>query len=190
MKNVISSIISLFLIGFLFWQCGSDTTSTETTEKEAIVEQKPKAEVKPLAVETKTAKKEAPLELKVPAIETAKKEESPVEQKAVKKEKAKAVVKKAATPKKKKSPAPKSRHRPKISFKETSYEFGLINQGDEIQHKFEFKNTGDKDLLISNVTATCGCTQPSYPFVPIPPGETGFIGVVYNSKGKLGTQKP
>ena len=63
-------------------------------------------------------------------------------------------------------------------------------QGDKIEHKFSFKNTGKADLVIKNVTASCGCTQPSYPFVPIAPGEEGFIGVVFDSKGKLGKQKP
>ncbi|MFK8102111.1 MAG: DUF1573 domain-containing protein [Saprospiraceae bacterium] len=79
---------------------------------------------------------------------------------------------------------------PKMDFSKTSYKFGTIMQGDEVEHVFKFKNTGKKDLVISNVTVTCGCTHPSYPFVPIAPGEDGEIKVHYNSAGKLGPQKP
>ncbi|NNE30228.1 MAG: DUF1573 domain-containing protein, partial [Saprospiraceae bacterium] len=43
---------------------------------------------------------------------------------------------------------------------------------------------------IKEVRASCGCTQPSYPFLPILPGEEGAIGVRFDSKGKLGKQKP
>lgn len=79
---------------------------------------------------------------------------------------------------------------PKMDFAKTSYKFGTIMQGDEVEHVFKFTNTGKKDLVISNVTVTCGCTHPSYPFVPIAPGEDGEIKVHYNSAGKLGPQKP
>ena len=80
--------------------------------------------------------------------------------------------------------------RPKISFAATTYDYGVIMQGDKVEHQFQFKNKGDAELLIKNVTASCGCTQPTYPFIPIPPGEEGSIGVVFDSKGKLGRQKP
>lgn len=78
----------------------------------------------------------------------------------------------------------------KIQFEQKTLKYGMIMQGDKIDRQFKFKNVGTTDLLIENVTASCGCTQPSYPFIPIPPGETGIIGVNFNSTGKLGPQKP
>ncbi len=84
----------------------------------------------------------------------------------------------------------KPKKRAKIVFEETEYDFGVIDQGDKINHDFIFKNTGNADLEILNVEVTCGCTTPSYPFIPIAPGEKGTIGVSYNSTGKLGNQKP
>jgi hypothetical protein len=45
---------------------------------------------------------------------------------------------------------------------------------------FEFKNTGDVPLIISNVQSTCGCTIPTKPTEPIMPGKTGKIDVKYN----------
>lgn len=77
---------------------------------------------------------------------------------------------------------------PVISFEETEYEFGEINQGDKVNHTFKFTNTGKKPLVLSNVTTTCGCTAPDWPKEPIAPGKEGEIKVVFNSAGKLGMQ--
>ena len=83
-----------------------------------------------------------------------------------------------------------SRSKPVIAFKEMVHNYGNIDQGEKVNHKFVFTNMGSKELVISGAKATCGCTQPSFPFLPIAPGEEGFIGVVFDSKGKLGRQKP
>ncbi len=77
-----------------------------------------------------------------------------------------------------------------IKFTETSFNFGEIKQGDTVKHDFEFTNTGNSELLILEAEATCGCTHPSYPFIPIAPGETGKIGITFNSAGKMGVQRP
>ena len=87
-------------------------------------------------------------------------------------------------------PKPKHKKAPKLKFTNNTHAFGVIKPGEVIEHKFEFINTGSADLVITDAKATCGCTQPSFPFVPIPPGEKGYIGVKYDSTGKLGTQKP
>lgn len=78
----------------------------------------------------------------------------------------------------------------KIVFEEPIHDFGVITEGDIIKHKFKFKNTGNSELLIKAAYASCGCTDPSYPFMGIPPGEEGFIGLTYNSVSKDGPQKP
>jgi len=77
-----------------------------------------------------------------------------------------------------------------MSFDKKVFEFGRIKPGDVIDHKFKFTNTGSAPLVIQNAEVSCGCTHPSFPFVPIEPGETGFIGVTFDSKGKIGKQKP
>jgi hypothetical protein len=41
-------------------------------------------------------------------------------------------------------------------------------------------------LVLSNVSASCGCTTPSYSTDPVQPGESGYIKVKFNSKGKEG----
>lgn len=77
----------------------------------------------------------------------------------------------------------------RIEFENEFIDFGDIVEGDIIKQKFHFKNVGNAPLEIISAKGTCGCTLPSYPFVEIPPGESGFIGVDYNSVGKWGDQK-
>lgn len=97
-------------------------------------------------------------------------------------------------PEKKSKPDPirsmPKQYLPKIEFDEMSYDFGDIVEGDIIEHKFTFINTGKNNLSIKKASATCGCTKPSFPFIDIEPGESGYIGVTYNSVNKNGVQKP
>jgi len=75
-----------------------------------------------------------------------------------------------------------------MAFAETSHDFGAINQDSQHTKVFEFKNTGDKPLLIETARGSCGCTVPNYPKQPIPPGETGEIEVVYSPGKQKGKQ--
>lgn len=75
-----------------------------------------------------------------------------------------------------------------ITFERDIYDFEKIEQGEKVQHEFKFKNTGKSPLIISNATATCGCTIPETPKEPILPGKESVIKVVFNSEGKMGMQ--
>ncbi len=77
---------------------------------------------------------------------------------------------------------------PVMEFKTTSHDFGLIVQGEKVANTFKFTNTGGADLIISDASATCGCTIPTYSRKPIKPGEEGEIEVVFNTAGKTGAQ--
>lgn len=77
---------------------------------------------------------------------------------------------------------------PVITFKENSYDFGKIKEGDKVRHTFEFTNTGEAPLIIQNASASCGCTVPDWPHEPIAPGKSGKIDVEFNSAGKPGAQ--
>ncbi|MEO4005157.1 MULTISPECIES: DUF1573 domain-containing protein [unclassified Flavobacterium] len=78
---------------------------------------------------------------------------------------------------------------PKIEFKakDNTIDYGIVTkEGDNGIRSFEFKNTGDAPLIITNVQSTCGCTVPSKPTEPIMPGKTGKIDVKYNmNPGKI-----
>jgi len=77
---------------------------------------------------------------------------------------------------------------PKVKFEKEIYDFGVITQGEKVQYDFKFKNEGKTPLIITDATATCGCTVPEYPKQPVKPGEEGTIKVVFNSAGKEGMQ--
>ncbi len=77
---------------------------------------------------------------------------------------------------------------PIMSFEEDKHDFGDIFQGDKVEHVFEFENTGNEPLIITNVQTTCGCTAPEWPRDPVAPGQSGKIKVVFNSTGKMGRQ--
>ena len=66
------------------------------------------------------------------------------------------------------------------------YNFGKITDGEKVEYNFRFLNSGKNPLIISSVSASCGCTVPEKPEEPIMPGETGFIKVVFNSQGRVG----
>jgi hypothetical protein len=71
----------------------------------------------------------------------------------------------------------------KIEFKDkdNTIDYGTVNKDDDSGLRvFEFTNTGDAPLIITNVQSTCGCTVPSKPTEPILPGKTGKIEVKYN----------
>lgn len=69
----------------------------------------------------------------------------------------------------------------KIEFKTEVIDYGTIEKGADGVRIFEFTNTGNAPLIISNVKSTCGCTVPKKPDGPIMPGETGEIEVKYDT---------
>ena len=76
---------------------------------------------------------------------------------------------------------------PVITFEETAFEAGEISQGEVLNYVYKFKNTGNAPLILSSVTASCGCTiAKNYPKGKILPGEGGEIAVEFDSDNKWG----
>ncbi len=76
-----------------------------------------------------------------------------------------------------------------ITWEKGIYDFGDIMEGEKVEHTFQFTNTGSKELVITNVEVTCGCTTPKgWPRDPIAPGGSGKLTVAFNSTGKIGKQ--
>ncbi len=71
---------------------------------------------------------------------------------------------------------------PAIEFESKLFDFGTHEYDTECVCEFKFKNTGNAPLILSNVTASCGCTSPEWTKVPVAPGETGIIKVKYDSR--------
>lgn len=77
---------------------------------------------------------------------------------------------------------------PKFEFKETTHDFGKLIDGEVVTYSFKFKNVGNTDLLISNVSSSCGCTATDYVKDPVKPQGEGYLNVTFNSAGRLGFQ--
>lgn len=72
---------------------------------------------------------------------------------------------------------------PKIEFsaKDNTIDYGKTSKGsDSGVRVFEFTNTGNSPLIITDVLSTCGCTVPTKPKDPIMPGKKGKIEIKYN----------
>ncbi len=70
----------------------------------------------------------------------------------------------------------------KIEFKAETIDYGEIAKGSDGVRIFEFTNTGDQPLIISEVKSSCGCTVPKKPKGPVAPGESSVIEVKYDTK--------
>lgn len=69
-----------------------------------------------------------------------------------------------------------------LSFDRLRHDFGDVSQGSENSTRFEVTNTGELPLIISDVSASCGCTLPIKPEGPIAPGDSDVIEVTFKPK--------
>ena len=70
----------------------------------------------------------------------------------------------------------------KIEFSKEVHDYGTIENGANGDCTFEFKNTGNAPLIISNAKGSCGCTVPAWPKEAIAPGASSKITVKYDTK--------
>jgi hypothetical protein len=75
---------------------------------------------------------------------------------------------------------------PTIQFKTSEHDFGKLIDGVKVAYKFKFTNTGDADLIISQVKTSCGCTVSKYPTEPIPKGESAYVELTFDSTNRKG----
>jgi hypothetical protein len=71
----------------------------------------------------------------------------------------------------------------------THQDLGKINEGQVVEISWRFKNTGTKPLIVTNVSASCGCTVPDKPEQPIAPGAEETIRARFDSKDRVGPQR-
>ncbi len=69
-----------------------------------------------------------------------------------------------------------------LEFDKVLHDFGDVEAEVENRTSFIVTNTGNKPLIISDVSATCGCTTPKKPEAPIAPGKSDEIVVTFKSK--------
>ncbi len=79
---------------------------------------------------------------------------------------------------------PENPNAPVIKFESEVYDYGRVPVNGNGACQFKFTNTGKEPLILSNVKASCGCTVPSWPKEPIPPGSSGVIDVKYTTMNR------
>jgi hypothetical protein len=75
---------------------------------------------------------------------------------------------------------------PRIYFPESDHNFGLIKSGAIVDYVFKFYNRGNSNLIIKNITTSCGCTAALVKEKDIPPGKEGELKIEFDSSGREG----
>ncbi len=68
-----------------------------------------------------------------------------------------------------------------LKWEKDTHEFGTIEQGKPVSYEFTFTNTTNKDITLTNVKASCGCTATNYTKTAVKPGEKGTVTATYNA---------
>lgn len=69
-----------------------------------------------------------------------------------------------------------------ITFDKKVHEFGVILWKQPATATFTVTNKGNKPLVISNVTTSCGCTVADWTKTPIAPGASGIVSSTFDAK--------
>ena len=78
---------------------------------------------------------------------------------------------------------------PVMLFDTLVHDFGTIIEGERVVCYFDYVNSGESDLVITSVEATCGCTTPDWNREPLKPGERENLKVVFDATGRSGSQR-
>jgi hypothetical protein len=94
-------------------------------------------------------------------------------------------------------PPPQNGPAPNVEWIDGEKDFGELIQGQVADHAFKLKNSGEGDLIISQIKPSCGCTHASTevidasgartPYVtgtPIKPGTNFEVSIHFNTQGK------
>ena len=66
-------------------------------------------------------------------------------------------------------------------FNTETIDYGTVAPNSDGKREFVFVNNGNKPLIITSASGSCGCTVPSFPKEPIMPGAKAVIGVKYDT---------
>lgn len=77
---------------------------------------------------------------------------------------------------------------PIIKFPADEHDFGKVIQGEKVTYAFKFENSGTADLIVTDVSTSCGCTASSFTSEPVKPGGSGVIKVTFDSSNRKGFQ--
>jgi hypothetical protein len=76
--------------------------------------------------------------------------------------------------------------KPDIQFQKDSYDFGEVQEGNNVDITYTFTNTGKGSLIIRDVKPDCGCTLTQNWDNNVAPGKSGNIVVAFSSQSHIG----
>jgi hypothetical protein len=65
------------------------------------------------------------------------------------------------------------------------YDFGIVDEGQLVEYKFPFYNSGNDILRINRVIPSCGCTTAMVENEILYPKQTSYVGVAYKARRVL-----
>lgn len=71
-----------------------------------------------------------------------------------------------------------------ITWNKETIDVGVIPQNQPKTVEFVFKNESGKEVLITSVQGSCGCTSTDYTKTAIPVGGNGYVKAIYNAAAK------
>lgn len=72
-----------------------------------------------------------------------------------------------------------------VSFADTLHDFGVIPLSSPVDSfDFWYKNTGKRPLVVLGLQTSCHCTVASHDFHPVQPGDSSYIRVTYDGRGR------
>lgn len=77
---------------------------------------------------------------------------------------------------------------PRLYCPSPTYDFGVKENNQVVEHTFLLQNRGTENLIIKNVRTSCGCTMAQMPKKTLIPGEETTVQVFFNLKGRRGNQ--
>lgn len=75
---------------------------------------------------------------------------------------------------------------PRVKVVDSVYNFGTVVQGSHVKHSFAIRNAGTKDLIITGVKSTCGCTVAAPSKNLVVPGDESAIAVDFDTHFQKG----
>lgn len=69
-----------------------------------------------------------------------------------------------------------------LKFTDTKKNFGFVKKGEVVKIEFEFSNTGNQPLIITDAKVECSCTTVDFPRQPIAPLQTAKVIVNFDTK--------
>lgn len=74
-------------------------------------------------------------------------------------------------------------------FAERAVDFGAVARAAKVEHRFIVENTLGKELHITGVRSSCGCTQPRVETDTVPPGGSTAVVAKFNTVGFTGQRR-